>query len=351
MAPRDAVRSHQDDGTRDPHATLERIGLHWWSAFDAADAALHAAGHDLPAPELRELRTRLVRERSATAHELQAVARTEGTPAHFSHLLVPRAGLRGLLQLPSAVSACVFNLDGVLVNSAALHAAAWAETFDEFLSARLERTGGRFAPADALAPFDERSEYMEHLHGRTRLEGVRAFLASRGISLPEGDPGDEPGAETVHGLARRKSEALLRRVSERGAAALEDASRYLQLAREAGVHSSVVSASVHTEALLRSAGLADLIEQSVDGNAILAGRLRARPAPDILLDACRLLGVEPARAAAFETSLAGVAAARAGGFALVIGVDSTGRAAMLRARGAHVVIRGLTDLLERSRAA
>lgn len=238
----------------------------------------------------------------------------------------------------------MFNLDGVLIGSAALHVAAWAETFDEFISARIERTGGQFAPFNPLG------DYPSHIHGKPRLEGVRAFLASRGISLPAGDPGDPPGTETVHGLANRKSAALTRRLDEQGVTAFQGSRRYLEAARDAGVHRAVVSASANTQTILDRAGLADLIEDCVDGNTMLAERLRGRPAPDTLLAACRQLGVEPERAAVFETSPAGVAAARAGGFGLVVGVDRTGRAEVLRAAGADLVVTGLTELLERSLA-
>ncbi len=237
--------------------------------------------------------------------------------------------------------ACVFNLDGVLVGSAAVHAAAWSETFDDFLIARTER--GQFAPA----PFNPRTDYPAHIHGRPRLEGVRAFLASRGISLPEGQPDDPPGAETVHGLANRKKAALLRRLDERGVKAFEGARTYLELAREAGVRCAVLSASANTATILERAGIASLIDVCVDGNTIAAEQLRARPEPDMFLEACRQLGVEPRDTAVFETSAAGVAAARAGGCELVLGVDRAGRWNALHDEGATIVISGLDEILER----
>src|SRR5207248_6856013 len=140
---------------------------------------------------------------------------------------------------------------------------------------------------------------------------------SRGISLPEGDAGDAPGIETVHGLASRKHEALLRRLDERGVTAFAGSRRYLETAREAGVHRAVVSASANTRTILERAGLAELIEDCVDGDAMIAEGLRPRPAPDTLLAACRQLGAAPGRTAVFETGPAGVEAARAGGFGLV----------------------------------
>ncbi len=235
----------------------------------------------------------------------------------------------------------VFRLNGVLIGSAAVHAAAWAETFDEFIFNRTERTRGRFAP------FDRRTDYLERIHGKPRLEGVRAFLASRGIRLPEGDPDDPPAAETVHGLANRKNQALVRRLDERGLSALEGSRHYLEIAHDAGVHSAVVSASAHTYTILARAGIADFIDDVVDADAIEEEHLRPEPAPDWLLAACRRLGVEPEHAAAFETNAAGVAAGHAGGFKVVVGVDRAGRPDVLRAAGADVVIEGLDeDLLD-----
>ena len=321
------------------------MGASWWSALDAAETALRAAGSPLKPEELRQRAGRLAAERAATVELLDEVARAERVRARFSQLLLSRSNLRVLLGLPAGVHACVFNLDGVLIGSAALHAAAWAETFDELILARIERTGGRFAP------FDPRADYAEHIHGKPRLDGVRAFLACRGISLPDGSADDPPGAETVHGLANRKREALLRRLEEDGVTAFEGSRRYLETARDAGLRRAVVSASANTEGILERAGLASLIEQRVDGNTILAEGLRARPAADIMLAACRLLGVEPGEAAAFETSPAGVAAARAAGFHFVVGVDRDGRADRLLAGGADLAVGGLAELYERKLAA
>jgi beta-phosphoglucomutase-like phosphatase (HAD superfamily) len=333
-----------------PAASIDALGGQWWAALDAAETALRAASRVLPADEFRERSGRLRREREDTVGCLDSLARVEHVPLDFSYLRVSRSNLRRLLGLPSSVVACVFNLDGVLIGSAAVHAAAWAETFDEFVAARAERTHGRFAPFNSLAPFNPSTDYAKHIHGKTRLEGVRAFLASRGISLPEGDPRDPPGAETVHGLANRKNTALLRRLDEQGVAAITGSKRYLETAREAGIHCAAVSASANTGAILGKAGLLALIEQRVDGNTILAEDLRPRPAPDIPLAACRALGVVPEHAAVFETSPAGVAAARSAGFERVIGVDPTGKGT-LRACGADRVITGLADLLEGDLAA
>jgi beta-phosphoglucomutase family hydrolase len=324
--------------------SIDALAAHWRSAFDAAEAALRAAGTTLSAQELREHRKLLAGERDSTARLLEALAQEERESGRFLHLRIRMWDARRLLGLPSRVVACVFNLDGVLIGSAVVHAAAWTETFDEFISARLERTRGRFAP------FNPRTDYQRYLHGRPRLDGVRAFLASRGISLPEGNPGDAPGTETVHGLANRKNEGLRRRLDEQGVTAFSGSRRYLETARDAGVRRAVVSASANTAAILERAGLTDLIDNSVDGNTILAEQLRSKPAPDILLAACRQLGVEPQQTAAFETSPAGVAAARAANFALVVGVDATGQAEALRSQGADLVVAGLAEILERNLA-
>jgi len=321
--------------------TLDSLAASWRAAFDAADAALSAADRSLKPEELHAFRRGLASERGSTVELLAEVARIEGSHATFAELLVSRPNLKGLLGLPPAVTACVFNLDGVLVGSAALHTAAWAETFDALIVARVERTGGQFAP------FNPRVDYGRHIHGKPRLDGVHAFLASRGISLPAGTPDDPPGAETVHGLAKRKREALLRRIDEQGVSAFDGSKRYLETARDAGVRRAVVSASANTATILDRSGLATLIDECVDGNTIVAERLRARPAPDILVAACRRLGISASDAAVFETSSAGVAAARAAGFALVVGVDATGDGKALADEGADVVVSRLSDLFER----
>jgi HAD superfamily hydrolase (TIGR01509 family) len=325
-----------------PPVSLDTVGATWWAALDAAENALHSGSPYLAAYELHERSARLAKERASTVELLDDVAREEGIHTRFSRLLVPRRNLRGLLGLPPTVTACVFNLDGVLIGSAALHAAAWRETFDEFILARIERTGGSFVQ------FDPRTDYASYLHGKPREEGVRAFLASRGISLPEGHPDDPPGAETIEGLSNRKKEALLRRIEDQGVHAYEGSRHYLQTAGDAGLRRAVVSASANTDTILEHAGLAPLIEQSVDGNTIVVEGLRARPAPDILRAACRKLGVRPEEAAAFETSRTGIQAARAGGFDLVIGVDRDGHSDLLRTRGTDLVTTGLAELLERN---
>jgi HAD superfamily hydrolase (TIGR01509 family) len=331
--------------SREARVSAEMLRARWQAAFDAALAALHYAGPYLPAEELHERATLLEAEHDVTTELLQALAQDQHASRQLAPLTSSPWDARQLLRLPAGVDACVFNLDGVLIGSASIHTAAWTETFDEFISSRIERTGGRFAP------FNPPVDYPRHIHGKPRLDGVRAFLASRGISLPEGEPGDPPGLETVSGLANRKNQALLRRLDEHGVNAFEGSRRYLEIAHEAGLQCAVVSASANTQTILERSGLADLIDQSVDGNTIIAERLRAKPAPDTLLAACRRLCVDPQRAAAFETTPAGIAAARSAGFRLVIGVNSTGRADALRTEAADFVVTGPAELLAHKLAA
>jgi beta-phosphoglucomutase-like phosphatase (HAD superfamily) len=324
-----------------PESTdLADICRRWRAALEASEAALAAAGRTLPAAEVGARRQRIAADRDAALRLIRGIARDEGRDARFLHL-TSRRGLLRLLGLPLGVEACVFNLNGVLIASATLHAAAWARTFDELTVKRAERTGGRFAP------FNPRTDYLLHLHARPRLDGVHSFLASRGISLPEGSPDDAPGAESAYGLANRKKEILLRLIDERGVSAYDGSLHYLDLAREAGLRTAVVSASATTGKILERAGLAGRVDACVDGITIAAEGLDVKPAPDTLLAACRRLGVDPGRAVAFETGRAGITAARAGGFARVIGVDETGAVDALLAAGADLVVSGLAELLER----
>ena len=318
---------------------IESLVQRWRAALDAADEALRAARFDFSPGEQHARATRLREERTSTSHLLESFARERGQGDRFVSLLVPWEA-RKLLGLPTGVTACVFDLEGVLIESATLHAAAWRETFDQHIWARTERTGGQFAP------FNPTTDYPRYMHRRTRLEGVRAFLARRGISLPEGSADDPPGTETVHGLANQKNAVLLRLLAEQGVSAYHDTLRYLETARSVGVHSAVVSASANTTAILARAGLTGLIDENVDANTIVAEGLRELPEPDTLMAACEQLGTYPRHAAAFETSAAGVRAACSVGFAFVVGVDRTGHAEALRVAGADVVISGLGDLLD-----
>ena len=241
-----------------------------------------------------------------------------------------------VLGLPEGVTTCLFDLDGVLTDTAAVHDAAWTQTFDAFLR---ERDGAGFTP------FDPRADYDAYVDGRRREDGVRAFLASRGIELPEGHPDDPPEAATVSGLGNRKNALLLARIASDGVEVYEGSRRYLQAARDAGLRRAVVSSSANTAQVLEVTGLAPLVEVRVDGVTARDERLAGKPAPDTFLRAAELLGVEPAQAAVFEDALAGVQAGRAGRFGHVVGVDRVGQAAALAAHGADVVVRDLAELL------
>ena len=243
------------------------------------------------------------------------------------------------MKLPSAIRACLFDLDGVLTDTVSLHAAAWKEMFDTFLRWRAADEGAQFVP------FDPVRDYREFIDGKQRSDGVRSFLASRGIALPEGSPGDPADALTVSSLGDRKNELLLAMIHERGVQAYDGSVRFVQAVRDAGLRRAVVSASANCREVLEAAGIADLFEVRVDGNVAQQEHLRGKPAPDMFLAAARMLGVAPGEAAVFEDALAGVAAGRAGGFGLVVGVDRVGQADALRAHGADSVVTDLAELL------
>lgn len=244
------------------------------------------------------------------------------------------------LRLPVSVSACLFDLDGVLTETATLHAEAWKRAFDELLAARATGSGERFVP------FDEVSDYDAYVDGRPRLEGARAFLAARGIELPEGTPQDPPSAESVNGVAERKNELVLALIEERGVVVYPGSQRFLEEVRRRSLATAVVSSSANTKAVLRAAGLEGRFDTCVDGIVAAEAHLAGKPAPDTYLEAARQLGVAPSGAAVFEDSLAGVEAGRRGGFGLVVGVDRVGQAAALSAHGADVVVEDLAELVE-----
>lgn len=245
-----------------------------------------------------------------------------------------------VLGLPDGVLACLFDLDGVLTDTAAVHAAAWKHTFDEFLR---ERDGADFEP------FDSEADYDHYVDGKPRADGVRDFLAARGITLPEGEPDDSEAALTVHGLGNRKNAELNRRIGSDGVRVFDGSRRYLQAAERAGLRRIVVSSSANTELVLRTTGLDRYVEGRIDGTTLAERHLAGKPAPDSFLAGAELAGVSPAQAAVFEDALAGVAAGRAGRFGCVVGVDRVGQAEELRKSGADLVVRDLAELLERHR--
>ncbi len=316
---------------------LDTVASRWDRALDSADHALRSGSGILPAGETGRLQRELVDERRDTAALLARLARISEirTPPWLSPVPVTNK----LVGLAPNVRACLFDLDGVLTDSGVVHAQAWAETFDELLLALVEKTGWQFIP------FDRVGDYRAFIDGRPRLEGVHAFLGSRGIRLPEGSPNDPAAAPTAHGLARRKSEALAHGLRDRGVTALPGARRYLEAAGHAGLGRAAISASASTLPMLELAGLDSLIEERVDADAIASERLRSRPAPDLLLAACRRLDIDPAEAVTFTHSPEGVAAGHAAGVAVVGVADGPG-AERLQGFGAERTIAALGRLLD-----
>jgi beta-phosphoglucomutase family hydrolase len=245
-----------------------------------------------------------------------------------------------MLGLPDGVRACLFDLDGVLTQTAKVHAAAWKEMFDGFLRERADKGGEPFLPFDPVADYDE------YVDGKPRSDGVRSFLAARGIGLPEGEEGGPAAAETVVGLGDRKNEIVLRMIRDQGVEAYEGSVRYVRAAREAGLHRAVVSSSSNCREVLIAAGIEDLFEQRIDGAVAEREHLKGKPAPDTFVAGADALGVAPGQAAVFEDALAGVAAGQAGRFAYVVGVDRVGQAKELREHGADIVVSDLAELLD-----
>jgi beta-phosphoglucomutase family hydrolase len=244
-----------------------------------------------------------------------------------------------MLGLPDDVIACLFDLDGVLTQTAKVHDRAWKQTFDTYLRQRAERTG------EAFQEFDPVRDYDEYVDGKPRYDGVRSFLESRGISLPEGSPDDPPDAETITGIGNRKNALVLKLIKEEGVDAYDGSVRYVKAARDAGLRRAVVSSSANARDVLTSAGIIDLFEEIIDGQVADAQHLRGKPAPDTFLAGARALGVPPAQAAVFEDALAGVQAGRAGHFGFVVGVDRVGQAAALKEHGGDIVVSDLAELL------
>jgi HAD superfamily hydrolase (TIGR01509 family) len=212
--------------------------------------------------------------------------------------------------------------------------------FDAFLRARAARTG------DAFVPFNPVDDYDEYVDGKPRYDGVRSFLASRGIDLPRGQTSDPPTAETVSGLGNRKNELVLALIHEQGVEAYQGSVRYVRATRDAGLRRAVVSSSANCKEVLAAAGIAELFEVRIDGVVAAREHLKGKPAPDTFLAAARALEVPPARAAVFEDALAGVAAGRAGRFGCVVGIDRVGQAEALREHGADLVVSDLAELLD-----
>jgi beta-phosphoglucomutase family hydrolase len=241
-------------------------------------------------------------------------------------------------EWPEGVEAVVFDMDGVVTDTASVHAAAWKRMFDEYLERRAQQADEPFVP------FDPGDDYRRYIDGKPRSDGVRDFLAARRITLPEGDPGDPPAAETVHGLGNRKNGYFLDHLDKHGADAYPSTIELVRALRSQGVGTGIISASRNMTKVLDGAGVADLFEVKVDGVVADELGLPGKPDPAVFLEAAKRMGTHPSRAAVVEDALAGVEAARNGGFAVVVGVDRTGHPDDLRAAGADLVVGDLAEI-------
>lgn len=235
-----------------------------------------------------------------------------------------------MLKLPEGISACLFDLDGVITKTAKVHAAAWKEMFDGFLEPRAQERGEEFVP------FDAHREYDRYVDGRPRLDGVRTFLEARGIEADDA---------LVKELGDRKNELVLALIRKDGVEVYDGTIAFVKAARDQGLRRAVVSSSANTLDILRTTGIEDLFEARIDGVIAQERGLPGKPAPDTFLAGAKELGVDAASAAVFEDALAGVEAGRAGDFGYVVGVDRTGQAEALAEHGADVVVQDLEELL------
>ncbi|WP_181783015.1 beta-phosphoglucomutase family hydrolase [Pseudonocardia pini] len=242
-----------------------------------------------------------------------------------------------MLGLPAGARACLFDLDGVLTDTASVHATAWKTMFDEYLEKR---------DGPGYRPFDVAADYGPYVDGKPRLEGTRSFFASRGIDLPEGSPDDSADTESLWGLSTRKNDLVQVVIREQGVEVYPASRPYLEAVRAAGMRTAVVSSSANAEQVLAVAGLTDLIDHRVDGVTARERGLPGKPNPDTFLAAAADLGVPKEEAVVYEDALSGVQAGHAGNFGLVIGVDRLDHAQALRAHGADIVVKDLQELLE-----
>jgi beta-phosphoglucomutase family hydrolase len=259
-------------------------------------------------------------------------------------------GLSGAVtaaHLPDVIArdrydAVLFDLDGVLTDTAGIHASSWKRMFDAYLRSRAQRTG------EAFRPFNIATDYKLHVDGKPRYDGVRDFLHARGIDLPEGAPRDAPDAETICGLGNRKNELVNAAIDAGEVVTYPGSVELVRRLRNADIKCAVVTSSQNRAAVLEAAGIADLFDAAVDGNTIIELGLAGKPAPDSFLQAAKALGVPPERAVVVEDALSGVEAGANGKFGLVIGVARHGNAEELKRHGAHVVVNDLSELLDRS---
>jgi len=251
-----------------------------------------------------------------------------------------RQSMSGSVITRGQYDAILLDLDGVITNTANLHATCWKQMFDEYLQKRGSERG------EAFRPFDLAADYRLYVDGKPRFDGVRDFLRSRGIQLPEGSPDDPTDVETVHGLGDRKNDLVNRAIAEVGVVPYAGTVQFIHQLRRDGFKIAVVTSSQNCDAVLRAAKLDDLFEVRVDGNVIQAQQLAGKPAPDTFLIAAKLLGVEPVRTVVIEDAISGVEAGSNGKFGLVIGVARKGNTEELKRHGAHLVVDDLGELVE-----
>jgi beta-phosphoglucomutase family hydrolase len=243
-----------------------------------------------------------------------------------------------MFGLPDGVTACLFDMDGVVTKTALVHSAAWKEMFDDFLRARAKDTGTEFVPFDS-------HDYDTYVDGKPRLDGTRSFLESRDIKLPEGSPDDPAGKATINGLSNKKNELVLAVLARDGVQVYDDTITYIHAVRAGGLATAIVSSSANTQQVLDAAGIAGLFDVRVDGQIASERGLKGKPAPDTFLAAAEELHVPASQAAVFEDAVAGVEAGHAGHFAFVVGVDRVGHADELRQHGADVAVQDVASLL------
>ncbi|MDZ4278082.1 MAG: beta-phosphoglucomutase family hydrolase [Dehalococcoidia bacterium] len=235
------------------------------------------------------------------------------------------------------IGAVIFDMDGVVTDTAVVHAAAWKRLFDDYLERRAKQEGTPWQPF-------EDDDYRRYVDGRPRYDGVAAFLESRGISLPHGSPDDPPQGETVCALGNRKNAYFLQHVSEHGAKVYQSTVDLIRELGAKGVRTALFTASQNAGPVLEAAGVIELFEARVDGNDAQRLKLEGKPAPDVLLEAARRIGATPERTAVVEDAIAGVQAGRAGRFVLVIGVNRSEQPGELLANGAHVEVSDLAEV-------
>ena len=240
-----------------------------------------------------------------------------------------------MLGLPDGIKACLFDMDGVLTETATVHARAWKDMFDDYLEQR---------DGDDFQPFTQ-DDYDKYVDGKPRYDGVESFLASRNIDLPQGSPSDDPATETIDGLGNRKNDLVLKIIHDEGVKPYAGSVKYVNAARDAGLRTACVSSSANAGEVLEAAGIRDLFEQIVDGHEVEDAGLKGKPAPDTYLKGAKDVGVQAGEAAVFEDALSGVEAGHNGKFGYVVGVDRVGQADALKQHGADVVVKDLGDLL------